>query len=98
MEAAASGLPIVATNIRGCRQVVDHEVNGLLVEVSSPDELADALIRLVCDDSRRSDMSEAAAEKAVREFDQQRVIDRTLATYSRLLTARGIAVPTPTDA
>ena len=31
MEAAAMGVPIVATDIRGCRQVVEHGVNGLLV-------------------------------------------------------------------
>ena len=36
MEAAATGLPIVATNIRGCRQVVDDGVTGLLVPVRSP--------------------------------------------------------------
>ena len=41
MEAAAAGLPIVATDIRGCRQVVDHEVTGLLVPVADAAALAD---------------------------------------------------------
>ncbi len=43
MEAAAMGLPIVATDIRGCRQVVDHGTTGLLVPLGDVDLLADAL-------------------------------------------------------
>ena len=41
MEAAASGLPVVATDVRGCRQVVDHDVTGLLVPVRDGAALAE---------------------------------------------------------
>ncbi len=85
MEAAASGLPIVATAIRGCRQVVDDGVTGLLVPVRDPAALAAAIGELVEDPPRRARMAEAAIGKAAVEFDQQRVIDITLATYERLL-------------
>jgi glycosyltransferase involved in cell wall biosynthesis len=85
MEAAATGLPVVATDIRGCRQVVDHERNGLLVPVRSPQDLADAVERLVAAPDLREKMAAAAIEKAQRDFDQQRVIDLTLETYRRLL-------------
>lgn len=87
MEAAASGLPIVATDIRGCRQVVDQDATGLLVPVRDPGALHDALARLVGDPVRRERMGAAAIDKARREFDQQRQIDTTLHTYERLLTA-----------
>ena len=87
MEASASGLPIVATDIRGCRQVVTHERTGLLVPVRNPVALADAVHRLVDDPALRSRLGAAASAKAVAEFDQQRVIDITLATYRRLLAA-----------
>ncbi|MEA2057639.1 MAG: glycosyltransferase family 4 protein, partial [Actinomycetota bacterium] len=40
MEAAATGIPVVATDIRGCREVVDPGVNGLLVPVRDADALA----------------------------------------------------------
>jgi len=93
MEAAASGLPIVATDIRGCRQVVDHGRTGLLMPVRSPVALAEALGRLVADDELRRRMAATAVHKARADFDQQRVIERTLATYERLLTAAGRAVP-----
>ena len=95
MEAAASGLPIVATDIRGCRQVVEHGVTGLLVEVRSPTALADALDQLLGDAATRSAMGTAALQRARRHFDQRRIIDTTLDTYARLLHARGLDVPVP---
>ena len=95
MEAAASGLPLVLTDIRGCRQVVDHDVNGLLVPPGQVEPLADAVARLAGDEALRARLGDASVRKAAAEFDQQRVIDRTLATYRRLLEARGLPAPVP---
>ncbi len=88
MEAAAMGLPVIATNIRGCRQVVDDGRTGRLVSVRDSGALAQAIEELAGDPDRRHAMGMAARAKAVTDFDQQRVIDRTLATYERLLKAR----------
>lgn len=85
MEAAAMGLPIVATDVRGCRQVVDHGRTGLLVPVRDAERLADAIAIVARDARRRRAMGRAARAKAVAEFDQERVIDVTLSTYERLL-------------
>ncbi len=85
MEAAAMGLPIVATDIRGCRQVVDDGVTGLLVPMRQPRELAAAVHRLAADSGMRRTMGTAGREKALKEFDQSRVIAATLATYDRLV-------------
>ena len=84
MEAAATAVPVVATDIRGCRQVVDDGVTGLLVPVRSPWPLADALGSLIGDRRRRRQMSEASRRRAEAHFDQSRVIDTTLQTYRRL--------------
>lgn len=92
MEAAASGLPIVATDIRGCRQVVDHGVTGVLVPARDPAALASAVASLARDPAALARMGAAGAAKAATEFDQQGVIDVTLRTYQRLLTARGYSV------
>lgn len=89
MEAAAMGLPIVATDIRGCRQVVDHGRTGLLVPVRDADALARAIALLADDADRRAAMGRAARVKALAEFDQRRVIATTLATYERLLARTG---------
>ena len=90
MEAAAMGVPVVATCIRGCRQVVDHGRTGRLVPVRDVDALADAIGALATDAGLRRSLGEAARVKAQREFDQQRVIDTTLAVYESLLARRAL--------
>ena len=89
MEAAAMGLPVVATDIRGCRQVVEHEVTGLLVPARNAAALTDAVARLAADPGLRSAMGSAAVSKAKRDFDQRQVIATTLAVYEELLERKG---------
>ena len=88
MEAAASAVPVIATDVRGCRQVVDDGVTGLLVPVRDELALAAAVEDLAGDAPRRRAMGEAGLRKAVAEFDDRRVVERTLAVYERLLEAR----------
>jgi len=93
MEAAAGGLPILATNIRGCRQVVEDGVTGLLVPVRSADGIEAGLRELIGNTERRTDMGIAAARRALKEFDQQRIIDTTLNTYRTLMLGAGLTPP-----
>lgn len=88
MEAAAMGLPVVATDIRGCRQVVDDGRTGLLVPVGDPPALAAAVGSLVEDEERRRAYAEAARDKARREFDDRRQVEITLGVYEELLGER----------
>ncbi len=88
MEAAACGLPLLLTNIRGCRQVVDDGTSGLLVPVRDSTALGQALITLCGDAEQRSQMRIAGLQKAHDDFDQQHVIDITCTTYARLLETR----------
>lgn len=81
MEAAAMGLPTVASDIRGNRQVIDHDVTGVLVPVRNADAIAAAVSALVDDADRRSAMSAAARRRAADHFDQRTVIARSLAAY-----------------
>jgi glycosyltransferase involved in cell wall biosynthesis len=81
MEAAACGVPVVATDIRGCRQVVDDQVTGLLVAPRAADDLRRGLITLIDEPVRRRALGEAAAVRARGRFDQQRVIDLTTSAY-----------------
>jgi glycosyltransferase involved in cell wall biosynthesis len=88
MEASACGVPVVATDIRGCRQAVDHGRTGLLVPLHDAAALASALEELVADEPRRAEMGRQARLKAEAEFDDRTVIATTLSTYER--------VPAPT--
>jgi len=75
----------VATNIRGCRQVVDDGLTGLLVPLRDSDALALAIEKLVADQEIRKKMGKAGYEKARREFDEQKVCRIVLDTYQNLL-------------
>jgi glycosyltransferase involved in cell wall biosynthesis len=84
LEAAACGLPIVATDAVGCREVVRNGVNGLLVPVGDVQALADALRTLIFNASLRRRMGEESRARAEREFRSERVIGETLAVYRSL--------------
>ncbi len=85
MEAAAAGLPIVATDIRGCRQVVEPGRTGELVPVRNASALAGAISDIARSTTRRRRFGTAALEKARSEFDDRRIIEITLDTYDRVL-------------
>ena len=87
------GVPVVASNIRGCRQVVEHQKTGLLVRAHRPHHLALALERLVTSPALRTQMGRAGRTKAIAEFDQRQVIDTTLSVYEMLLREKGLPVP-----
>jgi glycosyltransferase involved in cell wall biosynthesis len=84
MEAAASGLPVVATDVRGCRQVVDDGVTGLLVPPRDAASLTDAIRSLGDDPERRRVLGGAAVDRARAHFDERRVVDIVLDTYRRV--------------
>jgi glycosyltransferase involved in cell wall biosynthesis len=85
MEAAATGLPIVATDIRGCRQAVSDGQTGLLVPLRDPARLAAAIAELVDDPARRRRMGIAGRLKAEAEFDDMAVVSKTIEAYERVL-------------
>lgn len=85
IEAGASGCALVTTDVPGCREVVTHEVDGLLVPVKDGGALADAIERLVRDPALRHTLGVAAREKAVAQFDERIVVARTLDVYAELL-------------
>jgi glycosyltransferase involved in cell wall biosynthesis len=91
MEAAAMSLPIVATDIRGSRQVVDHDMNGLLVPVGAPGALARAIRRLGDEPDTRARMGHASRARARAEFDEERVVRIVLETYTTAHARRSAA-------
>lgn len=85
IEAMASGVPVIATDIPACRELVDDGVTGLLVPPGTPERLADAIRALATDPLRRSLMGERARAIAVERFDERRVLDMQLAVFRRLV-------------
>ena len=95
IEAAASERAIVATDVPGCRDIVRHGKNGLLVPPKNPAALADAIAQLLNDAPLRAEMGRRGREIAVKEFSEERVIQQTLALYRKLLD--GSAAPVSAD-
>ena len=85
LEAAACGRPIVATDVSGCREVVHHGGNGLLVPVRDPRALADAILTLAGDPARRAAMGAEGRRRAETEFAAERINQETLQVYERAL-------------
>jgi glycosyltransferase involved in cell wall biosynthesis len=86
IEAAASGLALVASDTPGCREIVVHETTGLLTPVRDAESLAQAIARLADDSDLRSRLGSAARTLAVQEFDESIVISQTLSIYQELAT------------
>ena len=88
IEAAATGRSLVATNVPGCREVVRHGLNGLLVPPHQAAPLAAALECLIRNSAARLRMGRASRALAVSDFSLGRVISETLAVYDEVLPAR----------
>jgi len=88
MEACAMGVPSIASDIRGCREVVKDHQNGLLVPVKDPDALAEALIVLLNDEKLASEIGQNGQIAAKLNFDEGIVFDKVLQTYQNQLTRK----------
>ena len=85
LEAAACGLPIVATDVPGCREIVSNGINGLLVPALDSKLLADSILDLLADAGLRADMGKRSRALACEFFSQDRVIRETMDVYLRAL-------------
>lgn len=88
MEAAASGLPIVASDIRGCRQVVSDGVNGFLFPVRDVEALTGAIVRIGTDRALGEAMAQASVDRARALFDERDIVKRVMGAYARVAVAK----------
>lgn len=85
MEAAAAGKPVVASDIRGNRELVDHGRTGFLVKLGDATGLAAALEKLAVDQELRVAMGSAGRVK-IQDYSLERVIDQMANVYQRFLS------------
>lgn len=95
MEASAMGVPCVVTNIRGCREVIKHGQNGLLVPLGNVQALGDAIVELLTNREKARQMGEESRRIAFERFDEQRVFEKVKSEYIRLLMEKGLSLPQP---
>lgn len=87
LEAAAVEVPSVAGNSGGCPDAVEHEVSGLLVDPTSPPEIAEAVIRLFRDEPLRQCLGKQGRERALQHFTWKTLAGQMLQAFERALRA-----------
>ena len=85
IEAMAMGKPVVATNIRGCREEVVDGETGFLVPVNNANALAEAMQKILQDEILAAEMGEKARIRAEDCFDEEKVLDREVSVLKRLI-------------
>ena len=88
LEGAACGRPMVASDVPGCREIVQEGVTGLLVPPRDAESLATALERLAGDAALRRRMGAAARNLVVRELSDAVITEQTLALYRALASGK----------
>lgn len=88
LEASAMKMPVVATDIRGCREAVDDNRTGILVPVKNPQKLADAIIYLLENPEIGKKMGSVGREKVEKQFDEKLVFSRMEEGYKKLINEK----------
>jgi len=90
LEAFALGVPVVSTQVGGTQDIVDHEQNGLFVARKQPEQMAEAILRLLADPTLARRLAEAGKAKVERDFRSQDMDQSVVELYARLLSCRGL--------
>ncbi|MEZ5902371.1 MAG: glycosyltransferase family 4 protein [Alphaproteobacteria bacterium] len=85
LETAAIGRPIITCDAPGCREAVEHRVNGDLVLPKCPPDLAETVEKLIKDPERRRCYGAAGRKRMEEDFHVESVVSKTLAVYDDLL-------------
>ncbi|MBF0445538.1 MAG: glycosyltransferase family 4 protein [Magnetococcales bacterium] len=83
LEAAACGRPIITTDMPGCRDVVIHDQNGLLVPIKNPVALAQAIGKLLQEPQKRKTMGMAGRKRVERVFSEEIIVQQTIDLYNK---------------
>ncbi len=85
LEAMASGIPVIATDVGGLPEVVEHGVTGYLASVGDVEQMARFAIDLLADRTRKEAFSRAARERAAKLFDYRKIVPQYEAIYERVV-------------
>ena len=88
LEAAATGLPLIGTDMPGVREAIADGVNGILIPTRDAEALANAIEELADDDLKAQRYGDASLDRAKNEFDYRRVVGEYLKMYEELWAGR----------
>jgi glycosyltransferase involved in cell wall biosynthesis len=90
LEAASMGLPLIAADVPGSREVVEDGVNGFLVPPREPQAISEAVLRLADAHELRQRFGDNSRSRAVSLFDSSLVAERIESLYRTLLAAKQV--------
>src|SRR5699024_8906669 len=85
IEAMSMENAIIATNIRGSREEVDHGENGFIVELNEPKSLAESIITLANDSTLLNEFQSHARNKAMQLYDEKKVVQKQLEKFKTVM-------------
>ncbi len=85
MQAGAMGLASIVTDINGCNEIVEDQLNGEIIPVKSADSLYQSMKKLVENDNLRNTMASNARESIINRYDNEYVWDELLKEYRSLI-------------
>ena len=83
LEAGLAGVPVVATQVGGVPEVINHKELGMLVSRKNSEGIVDAIVFLQQNQEKKVMMGNNLKEKVTREYSQKNTIDQTVSVYNR---------------
>lgn len=88
LEAAVSGLPVVAANVGGIAEIVENNKTGILVEPKNPAALADAIKEILANPAKALELVKNAKEKTEIHFSAKTMAQKTAEVYEEVFAAQ----------
>lgn len=93
MEALASGVPVVATDVGGVRELVDPHVSGILVPKCQPESLAEGMLAMMTlEENARSQMGQSGRDWIKKQFDFEGVVDTWESEIQQIVAEKGLSL------
>jgi glycosyltransferase involved in cell wall biosynthesis len=81
LEAGLAGVPVIATNVGGIPEIIEHEKTGLLVPARDPQILSESIVKIIDSPALRTTLGDALRQKVLSEFSLEQTLIETRALY-----------------
>jgi glycosyltransferase involved in cell wall biosynthesis len=90
LQAMAMGLPSIATDVRGSRELIEHGKSGIIVDIRSPEAIAEAVAGLLKDRARAEAMAREAHRRISENYSQEVLLPRTIEIVNNMYIAKKV--------